>query len=168
MYYIKYYSSPLGSIIIAADDTGLVGLWFEREALDIGQRLGECAQQSTPVLEQTAKWLDIYFSGRQPDFTPPLKPRGTAFRQSVWALLLKIPYGQTTTYGALAREIAAQSGRAKMSAQAIGGAVGHNNISIIIPCHRVIGTDGSLTGYAGGLDKKAALLKLEGITTAYL
>lgn len=112
-------------------------------------------------MKEAKRWLDIYFTGREPDFMPPLHPIGSAFRQSVWEILLQIPYGQTVTYGEIARQLADKQGIAKMSAQAVGGAVGHNEISVIIPCHRVVGTSGSLTGYAGGVDKKAALLKLE-------
>ena len=114
-----------------------------------------------PVLEQTVKWLDLYFSGQKPDFTPPLHLIGSEFRLAVWKILLEIPYGQMTTYKELAGRIAEQRGIKSMSAQAVGGAVGHNPISIIVPCHRVLGTDGSLTGYAGGIDKKISLLTLE-------
>ena len=110
---------------------------------------------------EARRWLDVYFSGREPDFTPPLHPVGSPFRRAVWELLLQIPYGQTTTYGALAQQLAAKQGKTRMSAQAVGGAVGHNEISIIIPCHRVVGTSGSLTGYAGGIEKKVRLLQLE-------
>ena len=115
------------------------------------------------VFDQTRRWLDLYFSGREPGFTPALNPVGSAFRRAVWEILLKIPYGKTTTYGQIAREIAAARGLAKMSAQAVGGAVGHNEISIIIPCHRVVGTHGSLTGYAGGIDRKIKLLQPGGV-----
>ena len=115
----------------------------------------------TPTLAETKRWLDIYFTGREPGFLPPLHPIGSAFRQSVWELLLRIPYGQTTTYGEIAQELAAKRGLARISAQAVGGAVGHNEISILIPCHRVVGMSGSLTGYAGGISKKAKLLELE-------
>ena len=118
-------------------------------------------EQNTPVLSEAKRWLDIYFTGRKPDFTPPLHPVGSAFRQAVWEILLQIPYGQTTTYGEIARQLAAKLGLPRMSAQAVGGAVGHNEVSIIIPCHRVVGTSGSLTGYAGGIDKKVKLLELE-------
>ena len=111
---------------------------------------GYFEEKNLVVFDQTKRWLDLYFSGREPGFTPALNPVGSAFRRAVWEILLKIPYGKTTTYGQIAREIAAARGLAKMSAQAVGGAVGHNEISIIIPCHRVIGTHGSLTGYAGG------------------
>ena len=114
-----------------------------------------------PVLGDACRWLDVYFSGQEPDFLPPLHPHGSEFQLAVWELLLQIPYGQTTTYGALARQLAARRGLSRMSAQAVGGAVGHNPISLLIPCHRVVGTNGSLTGYAGGLDKKIRLLELE-------
>ena len=117
--------------------------------------------QETPILTEARRWLDIYFTGREPDFLPPLHPVGSVFRQAVWKILLQIPYGKTTTYGEIARQLAAQQGLERMSAQAVGGAVGHNEISIIIPCHRVVGTNGSLTGYAGGIDKKIKLLELE-------
>ena len=119
-----------------------------------------------PVLGDACRWLDIYFSGREPDFTPKLHLIGSDFRQAVWALLLQIPYGKTTTYGALANQLAEKHGQRRMSAQAVGGAVGHNAISIIIPCHRVVGADGNLTGYAGGLDTKARLLAGEGVPIA--
>lgn len=115
------------------------------------------------MIADTVRWLELYFSGKQPDFLPPLKPKGSAFRQEVWKLLQKIPYGQTTAYKRIAEEIAAAHGQRSMSAQAVGGAVSHNPISILIPCHRVLGTDGSLTGYAGGLEVKKYLLRLEGI-----
>nr|WP_297942955.1 methylated-DNA--[protein]-cysteine S-methyltransferase [uncultured Campylobacter sp.] len=120
-------------------------------------------ERNLAVFDQTRRWLDLYFSGREPGFTPALNPVGSAFRRAVWEILLKIPYGKTTTYGQIAREIAAARGLAKMSAQAVGGAVGHNEISIIIPCHRVVGTHGSLTGYAGGIDRKIKLLQPGGV-----
>ena len=118
-------------------------------------------EQETSILAEAKRWLDIYFTGNQPDFLPSLHPVGSAFRQSVWELLLQIPYGQTTTYGELARQLAKKQGLDRVSAQAVGGAVGHNEISVMIPCHRVVGTNGSLTGYAGGIDKKVKLLELE-------
>ena len=153
------YASPVGELLLAADEEGLTGLWLAGEKYFPG--VPEDAPQETSVLEETKRWLDIYFTGREPDFLPPLHLAGSPFRQEVWALLRRIPCGQTTTYGALARQLAAERGLSRMSAQAVGGAVGHNVISIIIPCHRVVGTNGSLTGYAGGIDKKAALLRLE-------
>ncbi len=124
---------------------------------------GYFEEKNLAVFDQTRRWLDLYFSGREPGFTPALNPAGSAFRRAVWEILLKIPYGKTTTYGQIAREIAAARGLAKMSAQAVGGAVGHNEISIIIPCHRVIGAHGNLTGYAGGIDRKIKLLQLESV-----
>ena len=155
------YGSPLGDILLAADEVGLIGLWFEGQKYFASTLPAAHAVQETPPLTQARRWLDVYFSGQQPDFTPPLHPVGSPFRQAVWTLLLQIPYGQTTTYGALARQLAAQIGAARVSAQAVGGAVGHNAVSLIIPCHRVVGTNGSLTGYAGGLDRKIKLLELE-------
>lgn len=127
------------------------------------EQSGYFKEKNLAVFDQTRRWLDLYFSGREPGFTPALNPVGSAFRRAVWEILLKIPYGQTTTYGQIAREIAAARGLAKMSAQAVGGAVGHNGISIIIPCHRVVGTHGSLTGYAGGIDRKIKLLQPGGV-----
>lgn len=158
---ICHYESPLGDILLAADEIGLTGLWFDGEKYFAGNLPAAHTERETPLLKDVRRWLDIYFTGREPDFLPPLHPTGSAFRQSVWELLLQIPYGQTTTYGEIARQLAAKQGLARMSAQAVGGAVGHNEISIIIPCHRVVGTNGSLTGYAGGIDKKAKLLALE-------
>ncbi len=160
-FYIQHYDSPLGGILLAADEIGLTGLWFDGEKYFADNLLDEHIERETPILKEAKRWLDIYFTGREPDFMPPLHPIGSAFRQSVWEILLQIPYGQTVTYGEIARQLADKQGIAKMSAQAVGGAVGHNEISVIIPCHRVVGTSGSLTGYAGGVDKKAALLKLE-------
>ena len=161
MIYTCTYPSPLGNILLAADEVGLTGLWFERQKYFANTLPKETISQETPVLIQAKKWLDVYFSGKKPAFTPPLHPAGSAFQQSVWQILLQIPYGQTTTYGEIARQLAAVKRTPGMSAQAAGGAVGHNAISIIIPCHRVVGSNGSLTGYAGGIEKKAALLKLE-------
>ena len=161
MAYTGTYQSPLGNLLLAADDTGLTGLWFEGQKYFARTLSEEQLLKETPVLAETRHWLNIYFSGKEPAFTPPLHPAGSAFRQAVWQILLQIPYGKTMTYGEIAREVAKRQQVSHMSAQAVGGAVGHNAISIIIPCHRVIGANGSLTGYAGGIDKKAALLELE-------
>lgn len=161
MAYTGIYHSPLGNLLLAADDTGLTGLWFEGQKYFARTLLEEQQLKETPVLAETRHWLNIYFSGKEPAFTPSLHPAGSAFRQAVWQILLQIPYGKTMTYGEIAREMAKRQQVSHMSAQAVGGAVGHNAISIIIPCHRVIGANGSLTGYAGGIDKKAALLELE-------
>lgn len=157
MVFTQRYASPLGGLLLAADEQGLIGLWFDG-ARHFAANLPEAREEKrTPVLDETARWLDDYFSGGQPDFTPPLHLIGSAFRLRVWARLLEIPYGQTTTYGALAKRL----GGVHMSAQAVGGAVGHNPISIIVPCHRVVGANGSLTGYAGGLERKVRLLEIE-------
>lgn len=161
MTYTQHYDSPLGGILLAADEIGLTGLWFDGQKYFARDLSGERIEQETPVLAKTKRWLDVYFSGKVPDFTPPLHPVGSAFRRSVWEILLQIPYGQTTTYGEIARQLAEKQGLPRMSAQAVGGAVGHNEISIIIPCHRVVGTSGSLTGYAGGISKKEKLLEME-------
>ena len=155
------YKSPLGTILLAANEIGLTGLWFEGQKYFARTLPKEHISKETPVLAEAKRWLDIYFAGKEPDFTPPLQPAGSAFRQAVWQILLQIPYGQTMTYGEIARRIAEIRKVPHMSAQAVGGAVGHNEVSIIIPCHRVVGTGGSLTGYAGGMEKKVALLELE-------
>lgn len=165
MLYTNCYPSPLGEMLLVCDDEGLTHLAFT------GQKYFPVLAQTQkapdhPILTSAQRWLDVYFRGDEPDFTPPLHANGSEFQRAVWQLLLAIPYGETTTYGALAKEIARIQGRSRMSAQAVGGAVGHNPIGIIVPCHRVVGTNGSLTGYAGGLDKKIALLKLEGVETA--
>ena len=161
MVYTQRYASPVGDMLLAADEIGLTGVWFDGEKFFADNLPPEHEERETPTLAAAKRWLDIYFKGKEPDFTPPLHPVGSPFRRKVWDILLKIPYGQTVTYGWIAMELAAQEGWARMSAQAVGGAVGRNEISIIIPCHRVVGTSGSLTGYAGGLDKKIALLKTE-------
>lgn len=160
--YTLKYTSPLGGILLAADDVGLTGLWLDGAKYFAGSLPAEHTVAETPILMHAARWLDIYFGGAEPDFLPPLHPTGSPFRQEVWRILLEIPYGKTVTYGEIARRLAKNAGLERMSAQAVGGAVGHNEISIIIPCHRVVGTNGSLTGYAGGIDKKIKLLKLEG------
>ena len=163
MTYTMHYDSPLGKILLAADEEGMTGVWFEAQKYFAAKLPPEHEEGTTPVQGDACLWLDVYFSGREPDFTPKLHLIGSDFRQAVWALLLQIPYGQTVTYGQLAARLAAERGLARMSAQAVGGAVGRNRISLIIPCHRVLGADGSLTGYAGGLDRKAKLLALEGV-----
>ena len=161
MEYISYYNSPLGRILLAADSAGLTGLWFEGQkyfALHLDKNHKE---EEVPVLKDAKCWLNIYFSGQEPGFAVPLHFKGTDFQKSVWEILRAIPYGQTTTYGTIAGQLAKKRGLPGMSAQAVGGAVGHNPVSIIVPCHRVVGADGSLTGYAGGIDKKIKLLELE-------
>ncbi len=161
MVYTYHYNSPLGGITIASEGTALIGLWFDGQKYFADSINGEYTEKSLPIFDETSKWLDIYFSGQEPDFTPPIMMKTTPFRKAVWEVMLTIPYGKTMTYGEIANKIAEEKGVAKMSAQAVGGAVGHNSISLIIPCHRVVGTNGSLTGYAGGIDKKVQLLKLE-------
>lgn len=164
MQYTGKYDAPVGAILLAGDDTGLTGLWFEKAKYYARTLHAVSVAKETPVLREARRWLDIYFSGKAPDFLPPIHMTGSDFQIAVWEILLRIPYGQTTTYAGIAKEIAGRRGLSRMSAQAVGGAVGHNPISIIIPCHRVIGTDRSLTGYAGGMDKKTALLALEGVS----
>lgn len=161
MQYISRYESPLGGIVLAADENGLTGLWFEGQKYFALYLDNENEEKELPVFEQAKKWLDIYFSGKEPDFKLPLHFTGSVFQNEVWEILYRIPYGQTTTYGAIAKQIAEKRGLTRMSAQAVGGAVARNEISIIVPCHRVVGENGSLTGYAGGIDKKIALLKME-------
>ena len=161
MQYTTSYRSPLGGILLAADEAGLTGLWFEGQKYFALRLDPDHREQETPILEQAKRWLDAYFSGREPDFSVPLHMMGTGFQKEVWELLCEIPYGQTRTYGEIAGMLAAQRGLPHLSAQAVGGAVGHNGISLLIPCHRVVGKNGSLTGYAGGLEKKVALLRLE-------
>ena len=151
------YDSPLGPLTLVSDGTALAELRLD------GQEDSTGTQQELPVFRQTVRWLDIYFSGKEPDFTPPLHMRTGPFRREVWEIMLTIPYGRTMTYGEIAAEIARRHSLAKMSAQAVGGAVGHNTIPIIIPCHRVIGANGNLTGYGGGIERKIKLLMLEGV-----
>ena len=161
MTFIQHYNSPLGGIMLAADEIGLTGLWFNGQKYFARSLPAGYTEQNTPALSEAKRWLEVYFTGKKPDFMPPLHIVGSAFRRAVWEILLQIPYGKTTTYGEIARQHAKKQKLPRMSAQAVGGAVGHNEISIIIPCHRVVGTNGSLTGYAGGIDKKIKLLELE-------
>lgn len=164
MIYTTRLDSPVGPLCLAAEGERLCGLWIEGQKYFGATLLGPTAPRpQLPVFEQAARWLADYFDGRAPSPSQlPLAPVGSAFRQVVWSLLCEIPYGSLTTYGDLAVQAAARLGRSRLSAQAVGGAVGHNPISIIIPCHRVVGADGSLTGYAGGLAVKQKLLALEG------
>ena len=164
MDYTTHYQSPLGGITLASDGESLVGLWFDGQKY-FADVLAEQHEErdDLPVFDETRRWLDTYFSGMAPDFKPRLHMRAGDFRKRVWEILLTITFGRTMTYRDIARIIAKERGIPTMSTQAVGGAVGHNSISLIIPCHRVIGTDGSLTGYAGGLDRKRKLLQMEGI-----
>lgn len=177
MTYTAHYDSPIGGITLASDGHALTGLWFDGQKHFAATLTNESSEDSDlPVFEHTRKWLDLYFSGECPDFTPLLAPKGTTFQQEVWRLLLAIPYGKTVTYGEISKQYVetchgtslrdaslkgASLPKQHMSAQAVGGAVGRNPISLIIPCHRVIGANGSLTGYAGGLERKKYLLELE-------
>lgn len=159
--YTCTYKSKLGDILLAADAIGLTGLWFEGQKYFANTLPDGAISQESLILTEAKRWLDIYFSGKEPDFMPPLAPAGSGFRQMVWEILQAVPYGQTITYGQIAEKCAEKLGRASMSAQAVGGAVGHNPISIMIPCHRVLGAGGSMTGYAAGVEVKERLLRLE-------
>ena len=157
MDYTAHYMSPIGGITLVSDGKALVGLWFDgQKYFAAGLAPVHEERQDLEIFAETRRWLDVYFNGRNPDFLPNIVLRGSEFRKAVWRKLLEIPYGQTTTYGALARSLGCKS------AQAVGGAVGHNPLSLIVPCHRVVGSGGKLTGYAGGMDKKEWLLRLEG------
>ena len=162
MQYTAVYQSPLGKVLLAADETGLTGLWFEGQKYFPRDWSTEHGESDLPVLNQAKQWLDVYFSGREPGSKVPLHLIGTEFQRGVWEILCSIPYGKTAAYGEIAQRLAEKQGLAHMSAQAVGGAVGHNPISMIVPCHRVVGSNGSLTGYAGGIGRKVELLKLEG------
>lgn len=156
MDYTTHYGSPLGGITLASDEDALIGLFFDGQK-HFGSTMGSQTEERADlhVFDKVRHWLDVYFSGNNPDFNPPFSFRGTAFQLRVWKALLAIPYGQTVTYGELARRLGCRS------AQAVGDAVRRNPISIIVPCHRVVGAGGALTGYAGGLDRKRAMLQLE-------
>ena len=158
MYYSTDYSSPMGEMLIASDGEAICGVWFYGQKY-FKSTIDDCiVNDDLAIFKKVTRWFDEYFSGLNPEIDFELRPEGSEFRQKVWKVLSEIPYGKTMTYGEIASRISP-----KMSAQAVGGAVGHNPISIIIPCHRVLGTDGKLTGYAGGVDRKAELLKLERI-----
>ena len=161
MEYIYQRPTPLGEILLSSDGEALTGLWFVGQKYYADTLFSSHEARRVPVFEAADRWLTAYFSGQIPGFTPPLRPKGTPFRRAVWDILLTIPYGQTMTYGEIASVIAARQGLPHMSAQAVGGAVGRNPISLIIPCHRVVGVGGRLTGYAGGLDRKDWLLAME-------
>ena len=163
--YVYYYDSPMGVMKLCADEEGLLGVWFDEE------RIAEASLDIESIenlhdnkhISDAVCWLDEYFAGNVPSFTPKLKLQGSEFRKTVSEIMLKIPYGELSTYGEIAREAMIRLGKDRMSAQAVGGAVGSNEFSIIVPCHRVVGKDGKLTGYAGGMDKKVYLLHHEGV-----
>ncbi|MDR1409910.1 MAG: methylated-DNA--[protein]-cysteine S-methyltransferase [Oscillospiraceae bacterium] len=182
MIYLDTYDSPIGQLSLASDGIYLCGLWMEnqkyyQDKLEIRlniktksaiakltERLYAPEARCHPAFfEDARKWLDIYFSGGEPSSAPPLRLRGTGFQEEVWAILQNIPYGQLTTYGAIAKQIANSRGAETASARAVGVAVGRNPVSVIVPCHRVVGSNNSLTGYAGGIRRKIYLLELEGI-----
>ena len=163
MVYYDFYVSPLGNVTLESDGENLTGLYIDGQRKVNDDYYKTVKRETLPIFSQTVKWLDEYFDGEIPDFTPEINLVGTPFQKSVWKKLLTIPYGKTVTYGDIARQIAKEKGLPKMSSQAIGGAVGSNPVSIIVPCHRVIGANGNLTGYAGGVDKKIQLLSIEKI-----
>lgn len=170
MVYASRYESPVGALLLAERDGKTVGVWIEGQKYFCGS-LGEQTVEfaDTPILLQTKQWLDRYFNGERPQISElPLAPEGSSFRKTVWQALCEIPYGEIVSYGELARRIAKRLGLRSMSAQAVGGAVSRNPISIIIPCHRVVGANGNLTGYAGGIEKKLRLLALEGVNVEKL
>jgi methylated-DNA-[protein]-cysteine S-methyltransferase len=165
MYYSSHYKSPIGNILLASDENSIIGLWIGEQKY-IGNTMPKdmTEKDDLPILREGKAWLDAYFTGKKPELSElSLAPAGGEFKQQVWSILTEIPYGELTTYGNIAKEVAKRMGKVRMSPQAVGGAVGHNPISIIIPCHRVVGTNGNLTGYAGGIEKKIKLLKHEGV-----
>ncbi|GHT35247.1 methylated-DNA--protein-cysteine methyltransferase [Bacteroidia bacterium] len=161
MEYISKIESPVGILTVSSDGENISGLWMEGQKYFARTLEKDAVEQNLPVFESVRQWLDCYFSGREPDFMPLLKPKGSPFQQSIWNILCEIPYGKTVSYGEIAKQYNAQNKEKQTSARAVGGAVGHNPISIIIPCHRVVGANGNLTGYAGGIDKKILLLQIE-------
>ncbi|MCH5191202.1 MAG: methylated-DNA--[protein]-cysteine S-methyltransferase [Oscillospiraceae bacterium] len=170
MLYYTEYPSPVGLITVAADGENIVGVWIEgqRYYTDTPQKT-PALKENTAVLREAAAWLDRYFAGEKPSpYELPLAPAGNEFRKAVWKRLCEIPYGEVTSYKAIAQKVAADLGKERMSAQAVGGAVGHNPISIIIPCHRVVGANGNLTGYGGGMDRKIQLLTFENVDMSAL
>lgn len=170
MIYKSYYQSPIGKLLLASKNNKLIGLWIEGQKyylVNLNEELQENNEEE--ILVKTKEWLDRYFKGEKPQISElELEPIGSEFRKNVWKLLCQIPYGEVTTYKNIAENMAKIMNKKQMSAQAVGGAVGHNPISIIIPCHRVVGIDGSLTGYAGGIDKKIKLLELENVNMKHL
>ncbi|MFP3042676.1 methylated-DNA--[protein]-cysteine S-methyltransferase [Treponema primitia] len=163
MEYVCKIKSPVGMLTVSSDGENILGLWIEGQKYFAHTLDKDSVEKNMPVFEGVRKWLDCYFAEKEPDFMPPLLPKGSPFQKSIWNILCKIPYGQTITYGEIAKQYGVQSKEKPTSPRAVGGAVGHNQISIIIPCHRVVGANGNLTGYAGGINKKIQLLQLEGL-----
>ena len=169
MHYLNHYESPLGAMTMASDGDRLTGLWFDGQKYDRSTINDEAAlEPDLPVFTRTAQWLDAYFEGSDPGFTPPISIEGSDFRKMVTSIMLSIPFGATSTYARIAAEVARRTGRKQMSAQAVGGAVGRNPIVLIVPCHRVLASNGGLRGYAGGVDRKERLLQMEGVNVSGL
>ena len=165
---LSFYDSPLGDMFLTSDDIGLTSIGFSNQRFSYEDSHIEYKECESDCIRDGKRWLDIYFTGKNPDFLPPLHLIGTAFQKEVWEILLSIPYGCVTTYGDIAKEIAKSHNLEKMSSRAVGGAVGHNPISIVVPCHRVIGSGNNTTGYGGGLERKLKLLSIEGYDTSKL
>ena len=169
MHYLNHYESPLGAMTMASDGDRLTGLWFDGQKYDRSTINDEAAlEPDLPVFTRTAQWLDTYFGGTDPGFTPPIRVEGSDFKRMVTSIMLSIPFGATSTYARIAAEVARRTGRKQMSAQAVGGAVGRNPIVLIVPCHRVLASNGGLRGYAGGVDRKERLLQMEGVNVSGL
>ena len=170
MYYYSVYPSPVGKLTIASNENNIVGLWLDGQRYYLAVLAGkEYQEKETEAIQLAKKWLDRYFGGKKPEPRElPLEFIGSDFRKRIWKILSEIPYGKVMTYGEIAKEIAKEKGITQMSAQAVGGAVGRNPISIIVPCHRVVGADGNLTGYSGGVRVKTKLLELEGVDMSKL
>ena len=169
MPYLSRYESPLGAMTMVGDGEYLTGLWFDGQKYDRSTISDDAVlRPHLPVFTQTAQWLDTYFGGTDPVFTPPIRVEGSDFKKMVTSIMLSIPFGATSTYARIAAEVARRMGRKQMSAQAVGGAVGRNPIVLIVPCHRVLASDGSLRGYAGGVDRKERLLEMEGVNVSGL
>jgi methylated-DNA-[protein]-cysteine S-methyltransferase len=164
MEYIQKIKSPVGILTVSSDGKNISGLWIEGQKYFEKTLEQDILEQNLPIFDTLRNWLDIYFSGKEPDFIPSLMPKGSPFQESIWTALCKIPYGQTISYGDLAKQFELENKGRHTSPRAVGNAVGHNPISILIPCHRVLGKNNNPTGYAGGIDKKIMLLRLEGIT----
>ncbi len=170
MYYSAKYQFPIGALTLVCDENNLVGIWMDGQKYHGDTLLENVAEKAdSPILKAAKNWLDKYFAGKNPNISElPLAPIGGEFRQDVWRILCEIPYGKVITYSDIAKKMAKKRNKERMSSQAVGGAVGHNPLSIIIPCHRVVGSNGSLTGYAGGIDKKIKLLEHEGVDMSKL